>query len=370
VQTTGAAFELGGDNATVKNASIGNVVDEKAMLAAGANLTVDNVHFHDAILRTDGTHMECVYAIGVPGFTIRNSTFRDCAVMDLFFTYGSWWSPKPPSYGNVTIENNVFAHSERTDNGGWHYYSLYVASLGPNGPADPMSDWVVRNNTFELAVAMDPDRATNGSRWGGNVGDWDCTSGLTFGYNVGKACAATDKAVSPAASTQSQTAPMGWTNPSGYDFHLVATSPAINAADPADAPALDADGHGRSGAPDAGAYEYGGAAPPATPTPPPPPSSAPDTQPPSVPQGMAWTRITKTSIGLRWDASTDNVGVTGYRVYKNGALVFTKGPSVRSATVRNLKCDTRYTIALTAIDAAGNESYAPEATGTTSTKPC
>ena len=56
--------------------------------------------------------MECLYAIGVPGFTLRNSTFRDCAIMDLFFTYGSWWSPLPPAYGNVTVENNVFAHSE------------------------------------------------------------------------------------------------------------------------------------------------------------------------------------------------------------------------------------------------------------------
>ena len=86
------------------------------MLATGAGLTVDNVDFHDAIYRTDGTHMECLYAIGVPGFTLRNSSFRDCAVMDVFFTYGSWWSPLPPAYGNVTIENNVFAHPEMENN--------------------------------------------------------------------------------------------------------------------------------------------------------------------------------------------------------------------------------------------------------------
>ena len=166
--------------------------------------------------------------------------------MDLFFTYGNWWSPKPPAYGNVTIENNVFAHSERTNNAGWHYYSLYVASLGPNGPADPMNGWVVRNNTFELGVAMDPTSATNGSRWGGNVGSWDCKSGMTFRYNVGKTCSSTDKAASA----------FGWSNPAAYDFHLTSTSPAINAADPNDAPSKDADGKGRTGAPDAGAYEF------------------------------------------------------------------------------------------------------------------
>jgi chitodextrinase len=85
---------------------------------------------------------------------------------------------------------------------------------------------------------------------------------------------------------------------------------------------------------------------------------------------MAWTTITRTSIGLRWNASTDNVGVTGYRVYRNGTLVATTGASARSYTVSGLTCGTSYTIALTAIDAAGNESYAPEATGTTSTQAC
>src|ERR687895_917886 len=125
VKTVNAAFELGGNNVTVKNARVGNVVDEKAMLAVGANLTVDNVDFHDAVYRTSGVHMECLYAIGVPGFILRNSSFRDCAIMDVLFTYGSWWSPKPPAYGNVTIENNVFAHPEQANSGGWDYYNVY-----------------------------------------------------------------------------------------------------------------------------------------------------------------------------------------------------------------------------------------------------
>jgi chitodextrinase len=85
---------------------------------------------------------------------------------------------------------------------------------------------------------------------------------------------------------------------------------------------------------------------------------------------MAWTTITRTSIGLRWDASTDNVGVTGYRVYRDGELVATKGAGARSHNVSGLTCGTSYTISLTAVDAAGNESYAPEATGTTSTQAC
>ena len=112
----GAVFESHGDNATFKNGRIGNVTDEKAALISGSNFTFDNVVFHDAVLKTNGVHMECVYAIIVPGFTVRNSTFHNCAVMDLFFTYGAWWSPLPPTYGNVTIEGNRF-ESSRDNNG-------------------------------------------------------------------------------------------------------------------------------------------------------------------------------------------------------------------------------------------------------------
>jgi hypothetical protein len=257
VKTAGAAFELGGSNSTVRNARVGNVVDEKAMLASGSNLTVDNVSFHDAIYQTDGIHMECLYAVGVPGFTIRNSSFRDCAIMDLFFTYGNWWTPLPPSYGNVTIENNVFAHPELERNAGWHAYSLFVNFIGPNGNSDPMSGWVVRNNTFETDAYLTPESGSNGTRWVGNLGGWSCRPGITYRFNVGERCSAQDKAVSPAVSTLSTTAAFGWINPSAHDFRLRPGSPAINAGDPADAPVADRDGLARDARPDAGAHEFG-----------------------------------------------------------------------------------------------------------------
>ena len=257
---SGSALYISGSAITYKNAAVGNVVDEKGLLISGANHTIDNVLFHDAVMSSAGeaagVHMECVYAIGVPGITIRNSVFRDCSVMDLFFTYGSWWSPQPPSYGNVTVENNVFAHPERQNSTGWHYYSMYIAWIGPNGAADPMSNWVVRNNTFESDAFVAPDRGTNGTRFVGNVGSWDCKSGVSYSYNVGTLCGGTGKAVSPSSSTASQTAPFGWVNPGAYDFHLRSDSVAVNAGNPNDAPARDREGKARNGAPDAGAYEF------------------------------------------------------------------------------------------------------------------
>ena len=262
VQTTGAAFELDGNNVTVRNASVGNVVDEKAMLAMGFNQTIDNVTFHDAIMATDGIHMECLYAIGVQGFTLRNSTFRDCAIMDVLFTYGTWWSPKPPAYGNVRVENNVFAHPERTNNRGWHYYSMYVGDTGPNGSGgDPMNGWVVRNNTFESPARISSSGGSNGTVWSGNLGSWDCKSGIAFSANVGKVCGATDKRVEPASSTESRVAAFGWLDPTGADFRLKPGSPAIDVGQPGDSPSTDRLGLARDGRPDAGAYEFGATAP-------------------------------------------------------------------------------------------------------------
>jgi chitodextrinase len=93
-----------------------------------------------------------------------------------------------------------------------------------------------------------------------------------------------------------------------------------------------------------------------------------DTQPPTVPDGMAWSGTTQTTIGLVWTASSDNVGVAGYRLYKNGAVAATT--TNLSYTFTGLTCGTSYTIALEAYDAAGNVSNKAMATGTTSTSPC
>ena len=97
-----------------------------------------------------------------------------------------------------------------------------------------------------------------------------------------------------------------------------------------------------------------------------PPSA--DTQAPSVPQGMAFTTITQTTVGLTWLPSTDNVGVAGYRLLRNGASVATV--STPGYTYVGLSCGTAYTFTLQAYDAAGNSSNGAEATGSTTTAAC
>jgi hypothetical protein len=255
---TAALENHGADNVTFKNARVGNVTNEKGALISGANFTFDNVTFHDVRVTDESVHNECVYAIVVPGMTVRNSSFHECATMDLFFTYGTWWSPLPPAYGNITLENNVFGHTYK-DDGTWHYYSLAVGITG----SETLDGWVVRNNTFEIPAAVEYESATR-SRWVGNLGSWDCVPGFEYRRNAGRKCGPTDKSVSPASSTASTPSAFRFADPANRDFRLTAGSPAIDAADPADSPATDRDGHARDARPDAGAYEFGAGPAPAT----------------------------------------------------------------------------------------------------------
>lgn len=81
-----------------------------------------------------------------------------------------------------------------------------------------------------------------------------------------------------------------------------------------------------------------------------------DTEAPSAPSGLRSTGKTATSVSLAWNASTDNVGVTGYDVYNGSA----KAASVTgtSTTVGGLSAKTAYTFTVKAKDAAGNASSA------------
>ena len=81
---------------------------------------------------------------------------------------------------------------------------------------------------------------------------------------------------------------------------------------------------------------------------------------------MAWTTTTQTSIGLTWDASSDDIGVTRLPPVPRRRGGRDDDQSL-SYTVSGLACGTSYTIAVEAYDAAGNASDRAEAAGTTST---
>ena len=83
--------------------------------------------------------------------------------------------------------------------------------------------------------------------------------------------------------------------------------------------------------------------------------SASDTTPPSTPDNLQATAISASQIDLSWDASTDDAGVTGYRIYRDGTQIDTTGSSTYQDT--GLSASTSYMYTVSAIDGAGNESY-------------
>ncbi len=93
-------------------------------------------------------------------------------------------------------------------------------------------------------------------------------------------------------------------------------------------------------------------------------SACPDTQAPSTPGGLAATSSTGTSVSLAWNASTDNVGVSGYGTYKAGVLA--GSGSSTSYTVSGLACGTSYAFAVDAFDGAGNRSAKANLSASTS----
>ena len=85
-----------------------------------------------------------------------------------------------------------------------------------------------------------------------------------------------------------------------------------------------------------------------------------DTTPPSVPTGLTVTGTTSGSVSLSWTASTDNVGVTGYDVFRGGTRVATV-TSGTTYTDTGLTAATAYSYTVDARDAAGNVSAASSA---------
>ena len=105
-----------------------------------------------------------------------------------------------------------------------------------------------------------------------------------------------------------------------------------------------------------------------------PPACQSDTTAPSTPTGLSGS-ASGTSVTLTWTAATDNVGVRGYDVYRDGTKV---GSVTGTATVppnttfvdSGLAGSTAYRYAVTARDAAGNSSAPSPAVTVTTAATC
>lgn len=177
------AFYSTGDNVTFKNGSIGDVIDERGVLTDADNLTFHNVNFHDVTLETEGVHNECIQTFDAQGFTVTNSTFTNCSVMDISLGIRAFNCPCPDPFDHVTLENNTFNAPVPSNGYSVAFWSTQVpVQQPPPTPPDPdygeMRYWSIKNNYFGSdpivrPVHSDPETSVFCGNTGGAPTGWD-----------------------------------------------------------------------------------------------------------------------------------------------------------------------------------------------------
>lgn len=140
-------------------------------------------------------------------------------------------------------------------------------------------------------------------------------------------------------------------NLAGGDLRLArATAAGLSLASPFTQDSTGAT-RGSDGVWDRGAYEFTGA--------------GADATAPTVPQGVTATTVSVSEIRVAWSAASDAVGVTGYRVFRDGVSVGTTAATSYAST--GLSAGTSYGFTVSAYDAAGNASAASSVARATTT---
>jgi hypothetical protein len=81
-----------------------------------------------------------------------------------------------------------------------------------------------------------------------------------------------------------------------------------------------------------------------------------DSQAPTAPTNLTATNIAQTTLTLNWIAATDNIGVTGYDVFRDGVKINPSNVTTTTYNVTGLVPNTTYAFTVKAKDAAGNSS--------------
>lgn len=85
-------------------------------------------------------------------------------------------------------------------------------------------------------------------------------------------------------------------------------------------------------------------------------STLADTVAPSTPGTVTASAVSSGKVNLAWGASSDNVAVTAYKIYRGGSLLVTLAASSRSYSDTTVIANTDYSYQISAIDGANNES--------------
>jgi parallel beta-helix repeat protein len=212
---------------------------------------------------------------------------------------------------NTTIANNTFYGASQE--------ILKIDNATHSGS-------LVQNNVFYQTTGLGASVAGGGVTYARN--GW---YGATAGAAAGSGDVIGDPRLTNAGGTTAS------------DYRLTTFSPAVGVALPLTSVTRDYFGNARVGSIDLGAHQLSGTL-AATPI---------DTTAPTVPTAVA-AHQTGNTITITWQVSTDDLGVSVYRIYRNGALLSTaSGTSYVDASISSKGV---YSYQVTAVDAAGNES--------------
>jgi N-acetylglucosamine-6-sulfatase len=95
----------------------------------------------------------------------------------------------------------------------------------------------------------------------------------------------------------------------------------------------------------------------------------PDVSPPTVPTDLTPTAVGSNQVDLSWTASTDNVGVTGYTIYRDGSVLDTVDGATTTYSDLTVLPSTTYTYTVDAFDAAANHSAQSDPVTVTTPEP-
>ncbi len=252
----------------------------------------------------------------------KNNTIINNSVYNANFEAFTWSGVANAGLNNVLIANNTIVEG-----------SLYVGSGGSSAIVNTNSQ--IRNNIILGTNSSVPSK-----------------TGITFSNNnwartPSVAATVTDIVGDPQIARTGATTPGSLT--ASY-FKILESSPVIDAATPLSNVAEDFFRSIRGTVPDIGGHEFS--------------SNTVDSIAPSAPSGFSATTNSSTKITLVWSASSDNVGVTGYRIYRNSIEIGTS--AVTSFTDNSVTGGATYSYTIKAYDAAGNLS-ASSSTATVTT---
>jgi len=241
------------DSVTLSHMNICCSTDQKLIMTDAyrgptTNLTITDSVLHDQRQTVNTVHMECFFANGIQGLTIRRTVFRGCkSTGDMLITQ-SGTAPQP---SNTLIENSIFETA--TDaNGATVPYTIQTQT--PN-VLMPFNNFRFLYNLFQSPPDLQGGTGNPNAILTGNIGAFTSCPASTYSHNIWTAvkCGTTDIAGSGILNGAN------FVNVGAHDWHYTSSNPAINDGDPASYPATDLDNHGRyvGTAPDVGPYEYG-----------------------------------------------------------------------------------------------------------------